>query len=490
MKLKKMLATVLAAIVCTAPMMYPNTSGTSVTAEASSYSDIPSEYVTACEWVWNNRIYDDENEDWMKDYATIYDQLIAGNGTIQYLIRWDSYQTITLEQRQKLETVLNEALNKWNDCLEGYENWPFSDVTVKIVGWSVLDVNSLQDIQPDEVVYTETMNSTMRDYIIESNMAADASVIPTLEPSEPTDLSRYVHWSDKSWTYNGSYDNRYDMFLEGINGLIDMGGFGWHYGQYLSSNAILGLLDGTTSQHVLLHEMGHGFGFPDYYGGIGDSDGIPPGDFPGGEGSVMEAGRAFQITAFDTWFARYAWSKLSAQEGRFDLSSVSPTEPTTEPTTESVTETTEELTDAKLKTAEFTDTITAVLLNDNGGTVSFSENGTYNFNGTEYYGNDDSKNLSFYENGDIVSIRFTYDTNSNQIVNIESLFVQTNAYKIKGDVNADGAFNVADIILLQKWLLAVPDTHLADWKMADFCKDDKLNVFDLCLMKRELLNSK
>jgi len=45
---------------------------------------------------------------------------------------------------------------------------------------------------------------------------------------------------------------------------------------------------------------------------------------------------------------------------------------------------------------------------------------------------------------------------------------------LDGDVNADGKFNVADVVLLQKWLLAVPDTHLA---------------FDLCLMKRELLKS-
>ena len=60
--------------------------------------------------------------------------------------------------------------------------------------------------------------------------------------------------------------------------------------------------------------------------------------------------------------------------------------------------------------------------------------------------------------------------------------------KVKtGDVNSDGEFTVADVILFQKWLLAVPDTHLADWKMADFCEDDKLNVFDLCLMKKELL---
>ena len=56
-----------------------------------------------------------------------------------------------------------------------------------------------------------------------------------------------------------------------------------------------------------------------------------------------------------------------------------------------------------------------------------------------------------------------------------------------GDVNDDGTFNVSDVVLLQKWLLAVPDTHLANWKAANFCDDDRLNVFDLCLMKRALI---
>ena len=58
---------------------------------------------------------------------------------------------------------------------------------------------------------------------------------------------------------------------------------------------------------------------------------------------------------------------------------------------------------------------------------------------------------------------------------------------VSGDVNADGNFDVADVVLLQKWLLAVPDTSLANWKAADLCEDDKLDVFDLCLMRRELL---
>ena len=39
---------------------------------------------------------------------------------------------------------------------------------------------------------------------------------------------------------------------------------------------------------------------------------------------------------------------------------------------------------------------------------------------------------------------------------------------IMGDVNGDGSFGVSDVVLLQKWLLAVPDTHLANWKAADF----------------------
>ena len=60
------------------------------------------------------------------------------------------------------------------------------------------------------------------------------------------------------------------------------------------------------------------------------------------------------------------------------------------------------------------------------------------------------------------------------------------AQTIEGDVNADGGFNVADVVLFQKWLLAVPDTKLANWKAADLCEDDRLDVFDLCLMKREL----
>ncbi|MDE5738278.1 MAG: peptidoglycan DD-metalloendopeptidase family protein [Oscillospiraceae bacterium] len=56
-----------------------------------------------------------------------------------------------------------------------------------------------------------------------------------------------------------------------------------------------------------------------------------------------------------------------------------------------------------------------------------------------------------------------------------------------GDINLDGEVDVTDIIILQKWLLAVPDTQLANWKNADLCEDDKLTIFDWCLLKNKLL---
>ena len=57
-----------------------------------------------------------------------------------------------------------------------------------------------------------------------------------------------------------------------------------------------------------------------------------------------------------------------------------------------------------------------------------------------------------------------------------------------GDCNDDDDFNVSDVVLLQKWLLAVQDTHLTNWQAADLCEDGKLDVFDLVIMKQKLIN--
>ncbi len=66
----------------------------------------------------------------------------------------------------------------------------------------------------------------------------------------------------------------------------------------------------------------------------------------------------------------------------------------------------------------------------------------------------------------------------------------TRPESMAGDVNNDGKFNIADAVLLQKWLLGVKGVVLRDWKAADLCADNRLDIFDLTIMKQELLTDK
>ena len=96
--------------------------------------------------------------------------------------------------------------------------------------------------------------------------------------------------------------------------------------------------------------------------------------------------------------------------------------------------------------------------------------------------------LAMYDSGNPLAagkdptVRFdnknTLPTNRLQLVPAE---------RVRGDVNADGALTAADAVQLQKWLLAVPDTHLADPEAADLCADDRLDAKDLSAMKRALI---
>ncbi|MNJ66081.1 hypothetical protein D3C77_621260 [compost metagenome] len=60
----------------------------------STVADMPSNYKSSIEWVWNNRI--------VKEGSTIrknliFDQIYAGKGTINYVVRWQSSKKVTLK---------------------------------------------------------------------------------------------------------------------------------------------------------------------------------------------------------------------------------------------------------------------------------------------------------------------------------------------------------------------------------------------------------
>lgn len=56
---------------------------------------------------------------------------------------------------------------------------------------------------------------------------------------------------------------------------------------------------------------------------------------------------------------------------------------------------------------------------------------------------------------------------------------------IKGDVNVDGTVSVLDVVVLQKWLLCAG--NLDCWQNADLCEDGVIDIFDLRMMKRKLI---
>lgn len=62
-----------------------------------------------------------------------------------------------------------------------------------------------------------------------------------------------------------------------------------------------------------------------------------------------------------------------------------------------------------------------------------------------------------------------------------------NPKPLTGDVNADGSLTIADLVLLQKWLLTLPDATLPNPAAADMNGDRILSTADLSLMKHELL---
>ncbi len=60
---------------------------------------------------------------------------------------------------------------------------------------------------------------------------------------------------------------------------------------------------------------------------------------------------------------------------------------------------------------------------------------------------------------------------------------------MKGDVNGDGELSVADLVMLQKWLLNASDSAMTKAVNADFNEDGTADVFDLVLLRKELIKN-
>lgn len=56
---------------------------------------------------------------------------------------------------------------------------------------------------------------------------------------------------------------------------------------------------------------------------------------------------------------------------------------------------------------------------------------------------------------------------------------------VLGDANDDGSLTIADILMVEKWLLGYGE--ITNWENVNLCKDEKIDVFDFCLLKKEYI---
>ena len=94
------------------------------------------------------------------------------------------------------------------------------------------------------------------------------------------------------------------------------------------------------------------------------------------------------------------------------------------------------------------------------------------FAGTETEWNALIKNWDFSE----------YDTDPSVMDNVTVHFNATVGTDVAGDVNADGIFSIADLVMMQRFLLN--QGRLIEWKAGDLCEDNTINGLDLCLMRQ------
>lgn len=68
-------------------------------------------------------------------------------------------------------------------------------------------------------------------------------------------------------------------------------------------------------------------------------------------------------------------------------------------------------------------------------------------------------------------------------------YIPDKTKEVMGDVNNSGTFDVADLLTFKKWMMSPSDAFLSNWEAADFDYDDDIDVFDLILMRKALIEN-
>jgi hypothetical protein len=181
-----------------------------------------------------------ENPQGLQDKNWITDQLISNNGSINYCVRWNHSGKSNATARASTVKALQRSMQKWFDVLVGFEGFPLTELNVDVVGYAVKDKSLLEGDTTGLDIYT----------------TADADGVPECD----TRCYRAAHLDGDLSGCPGGEDSRYDISLwldESLD--AQFGGYGYNWGEELGPDYFLDNVD-LDNIHILLHEMGHGFG--------------------------------------------------------------------------------------------------------------------------------------------------------------------------------------------------------------------------------------
>jgi uncharacterized repeat protein (TIGR02543 family) len=336
--------------------------GTNFTANTTIYARWTTKTVQT---ISNIPTFEKEIFDWVKNTRNVcepvmrnsgvsagnltFHQIFAGNGSLTWAVRWESDDEVTLQERRRIAAMLYEGTNEWLRPLMGYEDWPFGEIPVTVVGWAVQNANLIIDRQPNETIWVNSTHEAPFSGYTTGDIA-----------SAPKERSRFINQNAINGTAGGAHLYKWPDDIGGLNGRFDKylwltkrknegqvgacgsaegGDWGFRWGQCAAgsggsgTNAANVQANNGTINGVMLHEIGHSFGFYDWYGtAIAScaSQGRNPPGYGNNSRTMMHYTYNTNISGnptlnqFDQWQIRYYynWTKEVSPTSRWNYTPV------------------------------------------------------------------------------------------------------------------------------------------------------------------------